>query len=358
MTEAEPGSPGAQGPRDAPNRIPVSVITGFLGSGKTTLINHLLNDTAMADAALIVNEFGDVGIDHALVDSAFENTILMESGCICCTIRGDLVDTISDLFAKAANGSIPDFSKIVIETTGLADPVPILHALEGEAVVAERCRVDTVVTTVDAQFGLAQLDEHEEAVRQIALADVVLITKMDLAPEDRLRAIAQRVAATNPGIAVFPVVHGDIAADKLFGTARIAASLPEGHAHHHDYGTDHAADANRHGDIRAHAIRTVEPLDWDRLRRWLETIISLRGDAVLRIKGILALRGRNDPLLLQGVGTWFSAPVSLQAWPDGDRASRIVLITKGLEGAGLQQSFERMVLAGTPASDTETGETG
>ncbi len=161
----------------------MSVISGFLGSGKTTLLNRLIRHPAMADAALIVNEFGEIGIDHALVDSALENTVVMDSGCLCCTIRGDLMDTIDDLFAKVDAGLLPRFSKILIEPTGLADPGPIVHALDQMEAEGHPCHCNAVVTMVDAQQGLRQLEEHEEAARQIAVADIVLLTKTDLAPD-------------------------------------------------------------------------------------------------------------------------------------------------------------------------------
>lgn len=350
------------------NRVPVSVITGFLGSGKTTLLNRLVRHPSMADTALIVNEFGEIGIDHELVDSSFENTVVMDSGCICCSIRGDLVDTVSDLFANVAQGNLPPFSRIVIETTGLADPVPIVHTLSGEAVITDRCRLDSVVTTVDAQNGARQLDEHEEAARQIALADVALITKTDLVTPDVVHGLSRRLDLLNPGLPIHNAQFGEVDPDLLFeGTAaaveRIAARRNEppmddgesggphqDHAHHHDL------DVNRHGNIRAHTIQTGVPLSWDRLRLWLETVFSLRGADFLRLKGIVQVAGEDRPVVVQAVGNTFSPPRALAHWPGGVRASRIVLITQGLAPDDLQQSFDAFVIDGiAEAATRETG---
>jgi G3E family GTPase len=334
------------------NRVPVSVITGFLGSGKTTLLNRLVRHPGMADTALIVNEFGEIGIDHELVDSAFENTVVMDSGCICCSIRGDLTDTIGDLFANVAQGRVPPFSRIVIETTGLADPVPIVHALSGEPVITDRCRLDTVVATIDAQNGARQMDEHEEAVRQAAVADVALITKADLVPPDQVQSLARRLERLNPGLPIHVVHFGEIDPDLLFevgagAVERIAGTLIEQpHDHGDDHDHDHDLDVNRHGDIRAHTIQTAEPLPWDRLRLWLETVFSLRGADFLRLKGIVQVVGEDRPVVIQAVGNTFSPPRALARWPGGLRGSRIVLITRGLTPGDLQRSFDAFVIDG------------
>jgi len=346
------------------NRVPVSVITGFLGSGKTTLLNRLVRNPGMADTALIVNEFGEIGIDHELVDSSFENTVVMDSGCICCSIRGDLIDTVSDLFANVAQGKLPAFSRIVIETTGLADPVPIIHTLGGEPVITDRCRLDSVVTMVDAQNGARQLDEHEEAERQVAVADVALVTKTDLVSKDAVQALRHRLERLNPGLPVHDVRHGEIDPDLLFDVsakalARIAAIAPDhdqihrhDHDHDHDHHDDHRHDpddVNRHGNIRAYTIEAAAPLSWERLRLWLETVFSLRGADFLRLKGIVQIAGEDRPVVIQAVGNTFSPPRTLADWPGDTRASRIVLITKGLDSADLQTSFDAFVRDGRVA---------
>ena len=337
------------------NRVPVAVITGFLGSGKTTLLNRLVRHPGMADTALIVNEFGEIGIDHELVDSSFENTVVMDSGCICCSIRGDLVDTVGDLFANVAQGRLPAFSRIVIETTGLADPAPIVHALTGEPVITDRCRLDSVVTTVDAQNADRQLDDHEEAVHQVAMADIALITKTDLVAADAVQRLARRVTALNPGLPVHTVLFGDIEPDLLFDAAshaveRIAPAAEGDPRGGHDRAHDHAhhdhPDVNRHGDIRACTIQTGTPLRWDRLRLWLETVFSLRGASFLRLKGIVQVSGEERPVVVQAVGNHFSPPRALAQWPGGARGTRIVLITRGLAPEDLQRSFDAFVVEG------------
>lgn len=345
------------------NRIPVSVITGFLGSGKTTLLNHLVRHPGMADTALIVNEFGEIGIDHELVDSSYENTVVMDSGCICCSIRGDLIDTIGDLFANVAHGRLPGFSRILIETTGLADPTPIAHTLRGEPVVADRCRLDSIIVTVDAQNAERQFDVHEEALRQVALADVALITKLDLVPEKTAERVSRRLSHLNPGLPVEPVLHGSIDPALLFAATTVSIERiatgdlvqtgdgeqaheaqidPDGHGADHDH--HHDTDVNRHGDIRAYTIQTATPLCWNSLRVWLESIYSLRGHDFLRLKGIVQITEKSRPVVIQGVGNTFSPPCFLAEWPGRERVSRIVVITRGLSDKDIQKSFDTFVL--------------
>src|SRR5690242_21066672 len=195
---------------DAASRIPVTVLTGFLGSGKTTLLNHVLKNPDMAATAVIVNEFGEIGLDHLLVGSATEDVVLLSSGCLCCTVRGDIVNTLTDLFVKRVKGQVPHFTRAVIETTGLADPAPVLHALLSDPIVAERYMIDGVVTTVDAVNGAGTLDRQVEAVKQAAIADRLIITKTDLADPDALAGLEVRLAALNPGAPLLHAVHGAI----------------------------------------------------------------------------------------------------------------------------------------------------
>jgi G3E family GTPase len=349
------------------NCVPVSVISGFLGSGKTTLLNRLIQHPGMSDAALIVNEFGDVGIDHALVDTALENAVVMDSGCLCCTIRGDLVDTVRELFEEAAAGRIPTFSKILIEPTGLADPGPIIHAIDQMEAMGQPCERAAIVTMVDGQQGNRQLDEHVEVSRQVAVADIALVTKADLVSEEVVETLRRRIDAVNPGIPVRTVVHGAIDPADLFTLAsRSAATVPgrtsedsgnaRAHDHHSDHDHHHDNDDKgdtEHGGIQTCTVTTDQRVEWDRLRDFFETVFSLRGAAFLRVKGIVWLDTAAEPILVQGVGNAFSPPRALNTAIDDTGLTRLVFIYEGLDGSAIKQSFQAMVLDGTARKNRE-----
>ena len=330
------------------DRLPVSLITGFLGSGKTTLLNRLLRHPGMSDSAVIINEYGDVGLDHLLVESVDGEIKVLSSGCVCCTVRSDLEETLRGLLVKRDRGEVPPFRRILIETTGLADPAPIVQLLLNNPLVSHFLRLDAVVTTVDAVNGARQLDEHFEAVKQAALADRLLLTKRDLAEVEEVAALRLRLTRLNPGAAVESVAHGEIDPARLFGaalfdpekkTADVRRWLNDeayARAHEHDASDGDDAAREHHGHHRHDAtigsfvVTFEEKLDWMAVARWLAHLRRLRGEDLLRVKGILDLHGEDVPVAIHGVHHVFHPPVALAAWPDAERRSRIVFITRAI----------------------------
>jgi G3E family GTPase len=302
-------------------KTPVTLVTGFLGSGKTTLIARLLAHPDMGETAVIVNELGEVGIDHHLLRRVDERTVLLNSGCVCCTLRGDLADELRDLDSRRTRGEIPDFRRVVVETTGLADPAPIVYTLAAEPVVRHHFELDGIVTTVDALNGLVE----PESVKQAAVADVVVVTKTDVADPD---AVEARVRALNPGAELVEAPFGAIEPARLFERA---PSDPRELAVE-----EHAP----HDGIRSFCLFLDEQLDWTAFGIWLTMLLQVRGSDLLRVKGLLNVGGEG-PLLLNGVQHVVHPPEHLPAWPDGDRRSRLVFIGRGLE----REEVERSLLA-------------
>ncbi len=332
-------------------KIPVTVLTGFLGSGKTTLLNHLLKQPELADTAVIINEFGAIGIDHLLVDSVQGEVRVLQSGCVCCSVRSDLEGALRGLLARRDAGELPPFRRVVIETTGLADPAPIMQMLIANPLVAHFCSLARVVTSVDAMFGRQQLREHWEARKQAALADTLLITKRDLAG-DGMQALEAELGALNARAVLRHADHGRVDVSDVL-PPRDASPVRDVHgwlAHEPAYanvswrsakaGEDAAPAAHAHDGVDSISLSTDSPLDWLAVQRWLAGIRADHGPHLLRVKGVLHLAGEDAPVAVQGVHHVFHPPVRLSAWPDADRRSRLVFITSGLDPKVIAESFD------------------
>ena len=319
-------------------RLPVSVITGFLGSGKTTILNHLLAQPGMADSAVIINEFGEIGLDHLMVEHLDGETVLLASGCVCCALRSDLETTLRAMLGKMRKGQIPPFARVLVETTGLADPAPICQMLLNNPLVSHFFRLDTLITSCDALHGSRQLADRREARKQAALADRLLLTKTDLAEPLAVRRLHEELAALNPTAARLEVTKGAVDPETLFGAGGFDPASKSIDARHWlDQTTDsnaqphHRPGHHHDGSIQAHCLTIDRPLDWAKLQARLADLRQQHGDRLLRFKAILALADTAGPVLVQGVHHVFHPPVELAAWPDSSRRSQIVCITDNID---------------------------
>jgi G3E family GTPase len=321
-------------------RIPVSVVTGFLGSGKTTLINRLLKRPDMNRVAVIVNELGEVGIDNDLVEVSSEQMMLLNNGCLCCVLRGDLEETMRDLFIKRRNGEIIDFDRVVIETTGLADPAPVMQTLMTDTMLEEQYRLDCVVTLVDAVNGLGQIATLPEPVKQAALADRLVITKSDLADAAKLEELEAKLRELNPPAPIKRALNGEIELAFLVdvGLRNVKGKLEDiarwlGADEHESERGDHDEPAHGHRHdtaITSFCLRFERPFSWAVFTQCMDVLTALRGPDLLRVKGLVNVESRAGPMVVQGVQHLFHPPVELAAWPSEDRSSRIVFITRGI----------------------------
>ncbi len=323
--------------------IPIIVVSGFLGSGKTTLLRNLLLDPQAGEVAVIVNEFGEVGIDHHLVRKTDARTTLLRNGCVCCSMRDDLAEALRDLLSQRERGAIPRFSRVVVETTGLADPAPILQTVVAEPVVRNHYRVERVVTTIDAVGGANNLDTYGEALRQVAAADQVVVTKQDLAAPEAIAGLKMKLRAINPTAAVVDATFGRIDFAPVFAEeSRRGEGLDWFGVNGHAQFADPAAPESVHGTsgrIVSRCLVFDEPLNWQMFGIWLTMLLHQHGDRVLRLKGLLNVGAARGPLLLEGVQHVIHAPRHLREWPDADRASRIVVIARDLDLAQVETSL-------------------
>lgn len=303
-------------------KTPVVLVTGFLGSGKTTLISRLLERPELGETAVIVNELGEVGIDHHLLRRVDERTVVLSSGCVCCVLRGDLSDELRDLLDRRDAGDIPWFRRVVIETTGVARPAPIVQTLLADPLLPHHYSLDAIVATVDGEHGL----RSSEALEQVAAADTIVVTKSDLAEQEGLRAIEAELARLNPAARTVRASFGDVETELLLSSSdRDLRELPTG------------SNGHAHGP-RAVVLTFDRAIDWTAFGIWLTMLLHARGEQILRIKGLLDVGGEG-PLLLNCVQHAVYPPVHLDAWPDDDRSSRLVLIGSDVDRAVLEMSL-------------------
>ena len=341
--------------------VPVSIITGFLGSGKTTLLNRMLQGEGLANSLVIINEFGEVGIDHLLVSIPNENMRLLSNGCLCCEVRGDLVETLADAARQRAAGSIPAFDRVIVETTGLADPVPLVQTVVSDRDVSPSYRLDSVITMVDAVNAMSQIDQQPESVKQIAVSDLLLISKSDIAVAGQVESVKERVRGINGSVEVLEVKHGDVDPRLLFGRGAVSEETSGsrlerwlGHAatctldHHEHCGHENPHDreneraAARHDDrVQTFSIVLDTPATMRSFTVWLTMLASFRGVNLLRVKGIVNVEGR--PLVINAVQSILHEPIELKHWPSEDYRTRIVFIVRELDRGDLEKTVESLL---------------
>ena len=327
-------------PRGA--RIPLVVVTGFLGAGKTTLIRDLLSRPEGADTLVIVNEYGEIGIDDALLRTGGEATVLIGNGCMCCILRSDLQKTLNDILADRARGQLVPFQQIILETSGLADPVPILQTLTADRSLADQIHVQAVVTVVDAVLGARTLDEAPEGRRQVAVADRIVITKSDLAGVEATVALEQALVALNPTVKTVRAVGQKVAPEFILAD-NVALSEP----------IYPAGPARHSGDVESFALTFPAPIAWEPFELALDLVARLRGADLLRAKGIIAITGCKGPVVVHQVQHLTAKPVELERWPGDDRTSRMVFITRGIPRADIEALFALTLRLASGARPTD-----
>jgi G3E family GTPase len=324
-----------------PDFTPVILLTGFLGSGKTTLLGRLLKDPALADTAVLINEFGEVGLDHHLLDRVDDEMVLLSSGCVCCTIRGELAEAIRTLHSKRERGVVPPFRRIVVESTGLADPLPVIATITADPVLKHHFRMGAVVATVDAVNGRDQLARQPESVAQAAVADRLVLTKTDLTPPAERAAVIADLRKLNPDAPLHDAAAEGLDAATLLSERPALTVAVEGFrcvaapAASPGSGTANHADA-----VASFALVFDAAVDWTLFGLWLTMLLNRHGGAILRVKGLLNVDGADTPVAIHGVQQLVHVPTHLPAWPDpDDRRSRLVFITRGLAPALIERSM-------------------
>lgn len=319
------------------DRVPVTLLTGFLGSGKTTLLRELLRSPAMSDAAVIVNEFGAVGLDHLLIERGSEDVVLLDSGCLCCAVSNGLAETLEDLHYRRLRHATPRFSRVVIETSGLAEPAPIMHLLLADPAIVRWYELDGVVATVDGVLGARQLAAHPTCRKQVAVADAIVLTKADVSDSQDLSRVRQMLEGINSRATLLHAAQGHVDSDRLMGLGRHDAKMmarwlrAEGAAG----GPEHS----HASDIATYSVVFREPLQWSEYADWIASLQRLPADQLLRVKGVIGLGDKGLPHVVQGVQHVFGHPVAMDAWPWSDRHSRIVFIVQELSRAAVTEAL-------------------
>jgi len=324
-------------------RIPIILITGFLGSGKTTLLGRLLRHPGMDRAAVIINELGDIAIDHQLVTASSEQMTLLGNGCLCCTVRTDLQETLRELFIKRRAGEVIDFDRVFVETTGLADPVPVLHSFQSDGLLGAQYRLDGVVTVVDAVNGMGQLDTMPEAVKQAALADRIVLSKTDIAENSIVASLIERLKSLNPYVSITKAIQGEIDPALLVnlgpGSAKALPAELNRWLGDGDTYLGEKLKGNHDAAIQSFSLRFDLPFTWDSLNAALQTLTTLRGPDLLRVKGIVNVEGEPGPVILQAAQHVIHPPVTLESWRDADRGTRIVFIVRNIARESVESLF-------------------
>lgn len=349
--------------------VPVAIITGFLGSGKTTLLNRMLQGEGLANSLVIINEFGEIGIDHMLVSTPSDNMRLLSNGCLCCEVRGDLVETLAHAARQRLEGAIPAFDRVIVETTGLADPVPLVQTVVSDREVAPSYRLDSVITVVDAVNALSQIDRQPESVKQIAVSDLLLVSKTDIASDVQVAAVRERLRGINSSVEVLQVTRGDIDPKLLFGHGALSAEVTTsrlerwlGHDatcsldHHecrdHQHFSEHSHVKGQHDDrVQTFSLVLDRVATVRSFGMWLTMLAGFRGVNLLRVKGLVNVEGR--PLVINAVQSVLHEPFELKQWPSEDRQTRIVFIVREMDRKELERTVDVLLAPNHPIRSGE-----
>ena len=328
---------------DSEKQIPISIVTGFLGSGKTTLLNQLLSSPELADTAVLVNEFGEIGLDHLLVSSVDEDIFLLESGCVCCSVRDDFSSSLLMLHDKRAERAIPPFQRVILETTGIADPIAIYELILADKEIIQRYICREILTVVDAIYGRTNLDRHIEAVKQVSVADHIIISKTDLCDKIQLESMEERLDRLNPlalrSYSGFKPVSPDILSGNRSEAPRRASRQRRRQNTH----TEEATSSSHDHRFATFSLAWRDAVDWDDFVTWLEALLIVRGDSIHRVKGLLNVKGESRPVVIQGVQHSFYPPVKLDRWPENKTETKLVFITSDFSKQAAIKSLENIL---------------